>query len=49
MLKLGEKIIFLLRLLVKNRSAVYGAERCNSEEFYNVVQDLYWIGGDVSF
>ena len=30
-------------------SAVYRTNRCNSEESDNAVQDLYWIGGDISF
>ena len=49
MFKLGAKIVFLLNLLVKNMSAVSRANRCNSEESDNAVQDLYWIGGDISF
>ena len=48
MFKLGAKIVFLLCLLVKNMSAVYSADRCNSEESDNAVQDLYGIGGDIS-
>ena len=49
MFKLGAKIVFLLNLLVKNMSAVSRANRCNSEESDNAVQDPYWIGGDISF
>ena len=49
MFKLGAKIVFLQYLLVKNMSAVSRANRCNSEESDNAVQDLYWIGGDISF
>ena len=45
MFKLGAKIEFLPCLLVKNMSAVYSADRCNSEESDNAVQDLYGIGG----
>ena len=48
MFKLGAKILFVLWLLVKNMSAVYSADRCNSEESGNDVQDLYGIGGDIS-
>ena len=29
-------------------SAVNSADRCNSEESDNAVQDPYWIGGDIS-
>ena len=30
-------------------SAVYSADRCNSEESDSAVHDLHWIGGDISF
>ena len=49
MFKLRAKIVFLLCLLVKNMSAVCSADRSNSEESDNAVQDLCWIGGDISF
>ena len=49
MFKLGAKMVFLLCLLVKNMSADKSADRFNSEESDNDVQDLYWIGGDISF
>ena len=45
---LSAKIVLLLCILVKNVSAVNSAGRCNSEESDNAVQDLYWIGGDIS-
>ena len=44
MFRLGAKIVFLLCLLVKNMSAVSSANRWNSEESDNAVQDLYQIG-----
>ena len=49
MFKLGAKMVFLLCLLVKNMSADKSADRFNSEESDNAVQDLCWIGGDISF
>ena len=48
MLKLGSKNSVVLCLLVKNVSAVCGADRCNFQESEKAVPDLNWIGGDIS-
>ena len=49
MFKFGAKIVVLLCCMVKNMSAVYSADWSNSEESENALQDLYWVGGNISF